>query len=161
VGEGLLAVGADVGRLEGAPVGPLDADDPAEGWVPDPVPFDPLPFDPFAFDPLPLVPVDVGGVELLGVAEAELLASAASSACCRASFAEASSDVAEVTASFKAVGSMVARTSPAATLSPTWAWTAVTVPAAGNDAESDVTLSRAPLPARDWVTSPVVAVVVT
>lgn len=99
-----------------------------------------------------------------GVAVADgvlVAASAASWACWSASFAEARSDFAEVTALFSAVGSMVASTSPAATLSPTWARTPVTVPAAGNEAESELTFARAPVPCNVWVTLPMVEVVVT
>ena len=56
---------------------------------------------------------------------------------------------------------MVARTSPASTLSPTSTVTEVTFPAAGNDAVALVTLASVPVPARVWLIDPVVALVVT
>jgi hypothetical protein len=95
------------------------------------------------------------------VALASSAAAAAASACCRASFAEARSELAWVTAIWRSVASIVARTAPAETLSPTPTSTLVTVPAAGNDAVSEATFSIAPLPCRVWVSEPDVAVVVT
>jgi hypothetical protein len=105
------------------------------------------------------VAVDVPVEDVL---EVELLvaAAAASLACCRVSLALARSDLAWISAILRSVLSIVARTSPALTWSPTATRTFVTVPAAGKEAVSDLTFSISPLPLRVWVTVPVVAGVV-
>lgn len=97
--------------------------------------------------------------------EAEALADAASSAACSAcssvSLAAARFASASVTASFRSPVSIVARVSPALTVSPTFTFTEVTVPAAGKDTSAFFTRASVPVPDSVWLIDPVVAVVVT
>ena len=99
--------------------------------------------------------------EALAEALAEASSSAACSACSRVSSAAARLASASVTASFNSPVSIVARMSPALTVSPTFTVTEVTVPSAGNDTSAFFTRARVPVPASVWLTDPVVAVVVT
>ena len=110
------------------------------------------------------VPADADALsEALADAEAlaEAASSAACSACSRVSRAAARVASAWVTASFSAPVPIVARTSPALTVSPTFTLTEVTVPAAGNDTSAFFTRASVPVPDRVWLIDPVVAVVVT
>ena len=99
------------------------------------------------------------------LAEAEALAEASSSAACSAcssvSRAEARLASASVTASFRSPVPIVASVSPALTVSPTFTFTEVTVPLAGNDTSAFLTRASVPLPDSVWLIDPVVAVAVT